>query len=623
MINFSFQNKPYSLTKSRHILRTGYSWYKKKGSTLDPIALSSFEKDLEQLDQAILNQNRAQADILARRVETFSNTHFKKSIFDYVTELGFALVLALIVATIVRSMWFEPYEIPTGSMRPTFKEQDHLTVSKLAFGINKPLETKHFYFDPTLVQRGSVVIFSGENVPYIDQQTTYFGIIPYTKRYIKRLIAKPGDSVYFYGGKLYIVDKEGKGITEMRDSSWMQGLEHIPYLSFEGQVNSSQQQYTFNLMNRPAGKLSISGEGELLGEVYNGKKWVKDQPLAQLKPHNTIQTYSDLYGMRNYGMARLLTKKQLQDAGIDTKDLEESDLYLEIRHTPTLNNYRQGNMSLIVPYVAILPLKKEHLNAIFDNMYTARFVVNDGKAKRYSIEEPNPDKYSPAFPNVPDGTYEFYHGQGSKINWGGVLTDLPADHPLNQRTPENIQRLFNLGIEVSTAVAPQGKSQHYFPQRYVYFRNGDLYLLGAPIMKKGDATLEAFNAKEEKREKAATNARPYVAFKDYGAPTDKEFIRTFGITVPEKHYLVLGDNHAMSSDSRVFGFVPEDNLQGAPSLILWPPGERFGAPMQKPYPIVNTPRLIVWGIALLILCIWYALRQWNMRKPVFYKIHRA
>ncbi len=50
-------------------------------------------------------------------------------------------------------------------MRPTFKEQDHLSVTKTSFGLNIPLATEHFYFDPYLVQRLSVAIWSGMVYP--------------------------------------------------------------------------------------------------------------------------------------------------------------------------------------------------------------------------------------------------------------------------------------------------------------------------------------------------------------------------------------------------------------------------------------------------------------------------
>jgi signal peptidase I len=143
-------SRSYSLRKSRHILKSSYHWYQKKRGQLLSDQLHHFESLMQKLDEAILRKDRAEADRLAHQLEEFCDAHFKKGIGTYLFELLSAIIVALIVATIIRQTWFELYEIPTGSMRPTFKEQDHLTVTKTVFGINVPLKTEHFYFDPNL-----------------------------------------------------------------------------------------------------------------------------------------------------------------------------------------------------------------------------------------------------------------------------------------------------------------------------------------------------------------------------------------------------------------------------------------------------------------------------------------
>jgi signal peptidase I len=254
-------------------------------------------------------------------------------------------------------------------------------------------------------------------------------------------------------------------------------------------------------------------------------------------------------------------------------------------------------------------------------------VFENGRGSRYSVEENAGHQQGIFFPKVPDGTYEFVYGKGYQVNYlylpifGRIvssITPLSEDHPLMAKTPENIQRLYNLGIEMNNSYEPQGTYQLNYPSRYAYFRNGDLYTMGAPLLKKGSETLQKFAEREEKKEKQSSAEKPYIAFKDYGPPLkngqiDTDFIKTFGVHVPDKMYFALGDNHAMSADSRVFGFIPEDNLQGAPSLILWP-ADRMGMPWQKPYPILNAPRLIVWGFILIIGAVWYILDQRSLRR---------
>lgn len=626
--------RSYSLRKSRHVLQAGYKAFKKKGTQLTPDQLRQFELQLRQLDQAVLQQNKEEASNLAREIEAFCDTHFKKSVLSYFFEMAIAIVIALAFATLIRQTWFELYEIPTGSMRPTFKEQDHLSVTKTAFSLNVPLATKHFFFDPQLVQRTSVVIWSGDGVPHLDSDSTFMGVFPYTKRYIKRCMGKPGDTLYFYGGKIYGFDKEGNDLIELRDNPWMTRLENIPFINFEGRKTYSEErrsihgpEIVLHHFNQSIGRLRLKYH-EIKGDIFNGKGWVNDNPEAQQKPHTTIETYSDFWGMRNFAMARLLNKDQLESlTAYRAKDLEEAALYLELRHTPSLNfppamESQQGGLT-IRGYSTVIPLQEKHLKALMDHMYTCRFVVKEGRATSYRLDGEKVYPSSPSFPGVANGTYEFYYGKAVKVNWGGVTSSLPSDHPLYSMSQENIQKLFNVGIDMTTLVEPIHRNQPFFPNRYIYFRNGDLFAMGGLLMEKEDPLLKSFHEREKKKEGLSTKKSPYVAFKDYGPPLDSEgkldktFLSTFGYKVPEGHYLMLGDNHAMSQDSRYFGPVPEANLQGAPSLILWPPGERWGIPNQRPYPLFTLPRLIVWTIAGIVVLIWFLIHRRDLKRSIF------
>lgn len=617
----------YRLSKSQNILQSTYDYYNSKEATLDSSIKSELERRMLALEAAINSGDRQQADQLARALEEFSKDNCKKNIVDYTKEILTAVLIAFILAVVVRQMWFEPYEIPTGSMRPTFREQDRITVTKTPFGLNIPMTTGHFIFEPKNVERTGAITFTSEGIKNLDEDTPFLGIFPYKKRLIKRTIGRPGDSLYFYGGRIYGVDKDGNAIDELIAAPWMELLEHIPFLKFSGEKSFNNKSIIFSQMNIPIGKIAVD-KPRLAGEIFNGKEWIKDSPAAQKSNHQSLSSYSDFFGMRNFAMARLLTKKELKQINAkEANELPDALLYLELQHHPSLSYpavTAQDGRIYINPLKSYIPLEQRHLDAIMDHMYTARLVFKNGRATRYSTENPYFNADSPKFPGVPDGTYEFYYGVLQEVGFGATTSPAKKENPLYSHDAQNVQKLFNLGIEMHMAYQPQGPHQRDFPTRYAYFRDGDLFLLGGATILKNDPTLIAFNKKELEKQKASSEEKPYAAFQDYGPPViegkyDKEFIRTFGVTIPDRQYLLLGDNHAMSADSRVFGFIPEGNLQGAPSLILWPTGERWGPPAQKAYPLITLPRTIVWLCFALFVAIWYKLQRDKRRRKIVFK----
>jgi len=614
----------YTLNRMKRVLRQTYRLYRRKAKHLDAATREKFESHLTSLQTAILQKDPVISAQIGEQIIKTSRRLMPKTLWDKTRDFVTGIVFALFIAVLIRTMWFEPYTIPTGSMRPTLKEGDFLVVSKTDYGINVPLRPAHFYFDPALVQRGGVFVFSGENMDIADADTTYFYLFPGKKLFVKRLLGKPGDILYFYGGKIYGINAQGKEITALRNPEWMQSLEHIPFIRFDGKAEASGLKQglftstTFYQMNQPIARLSLNPIGTLTGEMLpeNGR-----DPLSH---------YSDLWGMKNYAMARLLTASQAEQFYPDAmQDIGKGVLYLELTHHPNLRNgtlIRDENHRLrpgLGVHTSLMALTQEHVREIAKNLVTCRFVVENGVAYRYGmpVKDPTAVSYLPRLADVPNGTYEIQNGIASKVLWGGVTRKLPPNHPLYRQDPERIQLLYNLGIEFVNFYNP-AKNNQIHPSRYAYFYNHDLYLLGAPIVKKEDPEMTLFLKKEYQKQSMSTSVRPYFPFEDAGPPLtqdgkiDADFIRKHGLVIPEKMYLALGDNHAMSADSRHFGFVPEDNIRGGPSFLFWPPDSRWGKLQQPPYPHLTFPNLFVWISAIGIgLSSSYYIRR-KLQKPL-------
>jgi signal peptidase I len=121
----------YALRKSRRVLRTSYKLFQRKKHRLSENEQKQYEAQLRALDQAVLSQNKEEASGLAKKIEAFNKELFPKSLFDHARELVYALGFAIVVAFFIRQFWFELYEVPTGSMRPTVMEPDRMVVSSI------------------------------------------------------------------------------------------------------------------------------------------------------------------------------------------------------------------------------------------------------------------------------------------------------------------------------------------------------------------------------------------------------------------------------------------------------------------------------------------------------------
>src|SRR5688572_15388180 len=109
------------------------------------------------------------------------------------------IVQALLLALVIRTLFFQPSSIPSGSMRPTLLEGDYLFVTKWAYGYSR----HSLPFSPDIFsgriwgsqpERGDVAVFKFPPNPALD--------------YIKRVIGLPGDRIQMRGGVLFINGQE-------------------------------------------------------------------------------------------------------------------------------------------------------------------------------------------------------------------------------------------------------------------------------------------------------------------------------------------------------------------------------------------------------------------------------
>jgi signal peptidase I len=115
-----------------------------------------------------------------------------------VVEFLKTILYALILAGIIRTLLFQPFWIPSGSMKPTLLVGDFIFVNKFAYGYSRyscpfaicPIRNRLFERSP---KRGDVVVFRHpEN----------------GKDFVKRLVGLPGDVVRLKEGKLFINESE-------------------------------------------------------------------------------------------------------------------------------------------------------------------------------------------------------------------------------------------------------------------------------------------------------------------------------------------------------------------------------------------------------------------------------
>ena len=169
----------------------------------------------------------------------------RNPILRFMGELPGLIIIAFVLALLIKSFLVQAFFIPSGSMEPTLKPGDRVLVVKVPYYLHDP-------------RRGDIIVFSDPNSTGETKRGVVGGFFhwvvqglgvtsPDNPDFIKRVIGLPGDTVWGKGGSVYV---NGVKLTE-------------PYLT--------QQTGDFQHFKVPPGDLFVMGDnrGNSLDSRYS------------------------------------------------------------------------------------------------------------------------------------------------------------------------------------------------------------------------------------------------------------------------------------------------------------------------------------------------------------------
>ncbi|MCC6598791.1 MAG: signal peptidase I [Alphaproteobacteria bacterium] len=210
-------------------------------------------------------------------------------------------LIAVLLAVLIRTFLYEPFNIPSGSMKPTLQIGDYLFVSKPAYGYSRysfpfglaPVRGRVWAKEP---RRGDVLVFKLPSNTRID--------------YIKRAIGLPGDTVQVRGGRLYIngemVKREALGLkksagTDEEDRALTEYIETLPGGAVHSIYEASDSEPLDNtpLYTVPAGHYFMMGDNR------DNSQDSRVQQMVGFVPFENIVGRADFIFFSTDGSARI------------------------------------------------------------------------------------------------------------------------------------------------------------------------------------------------------------------------------------------------------------------------------------------------------------------------------
>ena len=193
-------------------------------------------------------------------------------------ELPFLIVVALVLAMLLKTFVVQAFYIPSSSMEPTLMVQDRVLVTKLAYLYREP-------------RRGEIVVFrdspeetiggtdeGGGVGDLLSSLASGLGFGAGNERdFIKRIIGLPGETIEMRGGVVFI---DGEPIPEAATADG--GYLSRPDLNDFGPVTIEEGHYFMMGDNRPNSSDSRFGLGQIPRDDILGRAFVTIWPLDQI-----------------------------------------------------------------------------------------------------------------------------------------------------------------------------------------------------------------------------------------------------------------------------------------------------------------------------------------------------
>jgi len=169
-----------------------------------------------------------------------------KKFLSFGFEIFKIIVIALLIVAPIRFFLFQPFIVKGESMEPNFSDGDYLIVDEISYRFKSP-------------ERGEVIVFDSP--------------VNKSVRYIKRVIALPGETVEMKDGEITIYDNNGPIILD--EASYIpQGYD----ISGEIRISLGPYEY-FVLGDNRLASLDSRRFGSLDGESIIGKVYLRAWPF--------------------------------------------------------------------------------------------------------------------------------------------------------------------------------------------------------------------------------------------------------------------------------------------------------------------------------------------------------